>query len=86
MRALTATAFVLVLLYTSACTDESDRAAPLPPCSTPGQVQQFIQNNGYANVTQIRRVDQEWQAAATLGGAPIRLSVDKGCNRVNIRP
>jgi hypothetical protein len=84
MRALTAMGLVLVLVQNSSCTEQPPVAA-VPRCATPGQVQQFIQNNGYANVTRIRRLDNEWEAAATLGGAPVRLSVDTGCNRINIR-
>jgi hypothetical protein len=84
MRALTAMILVLVLLQNSACSEEPPVAA-LAPCSTQGQVQQFIQNNGYANVTRIRRLEREWEAAATLGGAPVRLAIDKRCSSIRVK-
>ncbi len=79
---------VLVLFQTSACTDDSDTkssVAALPICSTPGQVKQVIHNGGYANVTQIHQVENGWEAAATLGGAPVKLTVDNQCYKVRVK-
>jgi hypothetical protein len=80
----TAMLLLLALGQMSACTDEPV-APPPAECATPDQVKQFIHKNGYANVTQIRHGEKGWEAVATLGGAPVRLTVDNQCYRVRLK-